>query len=78
MNGKLLETLDDPANSKVTMDMRDKAEEIIQGFEKVTGRMPRLQKTPGQPAEVLGKHLDKPIKHEEYRSILEKLMFYVT
>ena len=58
--------------------MEDKAEEIISSYEKATGRTPRVYKTPGKPHEVLEKHEGTAVRHSEYRSILGKLMFYVT
>ena len=70
--------LNDPVNARVTLSMQDKAEEIIRGYEKATGLTPRTQKTPGKPGEILEKHEGEAVKHSEYRSILGKLMFYVT
>ena len=58
--------------------MDDKAKEVIDAYEKVTGITPRIQKTPGKPGEILEKNEDKPIMHEQYRSVLGKLMFYVS
>ena len=60
------------------MNMEDKAAEIISSFEKATGHTPRIQKTPGKPVEILVKNKGTAVKHEEYRSILGKLMFYIT
>ena len=59
--------------------MNYKAEEIVRSYEKATGLTPRTQKkTPEKQGEVLKKHEDAPVKHEEYRSVLGKLMFYMT
>ena len=69
---------DDPVKASVTLEMKDKAEEIIRSYEKATGLTPRIQRTPGKPREILDKHDGVPVKHSEYRSILGKLMFYVT
>ena len=68
----------DPEKARVILNMDDKAAEIVSSYEKATGLTPRLQKTPGKPGEILGKHDGVAAKHEEYRSILGKLMFYVT
>ena len=70
--------LNDPNNTKVTLSMEDKAQEIISCYEKVTGLIPKIQRTPGKPGEILQKHEGQPIKHSEYRTVLGKLMFYVT
>jgi hypothetical protein len=56
--------------------MDDKANEIIESFEKTTGKIPKRQRTPGKPGEVLSKNEGKILKHGE--SILGKIMFYVT
>ena len=58
--------------------MEDKAEEVIKAYEKATGLTPRIQNTPGKPGEILEKHEGNPVKQPEYRSVLGKLMFYVT
>lgn len=71
------DNLDDPEEAKVTMSMEDKAMEIINGYEKATGKVPRVYCTPGKPMEILEKHEGKPVNHSAYRSILRKLMFYV-
>ena len=68
----------DPNKAQVILSMEDKANEIIAAYEKATGLTPRVYKTPGKPHEVLEKHEGKAVKHSEYRSILGKLMFYVT
>lgn len=70
--------LNDPEKARVILSMNDKANEVIQSYEKATGHTPRRQKTPGKPGEVLVKNEGSVIKHDEYRSVLGKLMFYVT
>ena len=69
---------EDKHKAKVVLNMEDKAKEIIEAYEKATGITPRKQKTPGKPGEILESNDGNPIKHEQYRSILGKLMFYVT
>ena len=54
------------------------AEEIVRSYEKATTLTPRTQKTPKTSGKVIEKHEGEPVKHEEYRSVLGKLMFYVT
>ena len=70
--------MNDENNAKVTLNMDDKAKEVIRSYEQATGLTPRIQKTPGKPGEVLTKHEGTPHKHADYRSVLGKLMFYVT
>ena len=70
--------IEDSKKARVIMNMEDKAAEIISSYEKATGLTPRIQKTPGKPGEILTKNEGTAVKHEEYRSILGKLMFYVT
>ena len=70
--------LSDEDKARVTLSMNDKADEIIKCYEKVTGLTPRKQLAPGKPGEVLKRHDGKPVKYQEYRSVLGKLMFYVT
>ena len=72
------EHLNDPSKAKVTLNMDDKASEIIQAYEKATGTTPKSFKTPGKPGELLEKHKGNPINHSAYRSILGKIMFYTT
>ena len=55
--------------------MSDKAEDIIRAYEKATGRTPRRYDTPGKPGEVLDKNEGEAVKHKEYRSLLDKIMF---
>ena len=69
---------DDPTKARVVLSMNDKAEEIVRAFEKATGQTPRNQSTPGTPGQILTKNTGDPVQHEEYRSILGKIMFYVT
>ena len=68
----------DETKARVIMDMSDKAEEIINAYKKETGLMPRAYKAPGKPGEILVKNEGQPVKHGAYRSILGKIMFYVT
>ena len=70
--------LQDPIKASVTLNMDDKANEIIRDYEKITGKTPRIQKTPGKPGEILERNQGESIKQTEYRSILGKVMFYVT
>ena len=70
--------LECPTKARVTLNMDDKAKEIIQAYQKATGKTPKSYKTPGKPGEILVKHDGDPVMHSEYRSILGKLMFYVT
>ena len=72
------ENRDDPEKSKVILNMDDKAEEIIEAYEKLTGTIAKEFKAPGKPGEILEKHDGEPVMHSEYRSVLGKLMFYVT
>ena len=72
------EQLNDPNEAKVKLSMEDKALEIIRSYEKATGLTPKAYKTPGKPGELLEKHEEDPVRHADYRSILGKLMFYVT
>ena len=72
------EYLDDPDKAKVTLNMDDKADDIIQAYEKSTGITAKEYKSPGKPGELLEKHEGNPVMHDKYRSILGKLMFYVT
>ena len=58
--------------------MDDKAEETIRFYEKATGHTPRIQKTPGKLGEILGKDDENAVNHEEYRTVVKKLMFYDT
>ena len=70
--------IDDPDKANIVISMNDKAEEIIQAYEKLIGRTPRISKTPGVPGNTLQKNDGEPIKHKKYRSILGKVMFYIT
>ena len=69
--------IDNPSDCKVTLSMSDKAEEIVNGYEKAVGRTAKVQSTPRKPGEVLTKNDGVPIMHKEYRSVLGKIMFYV-
>ena len=72
------EDIQDSERARVTLSMNDKAEKIIQCYEKAPGYTPRIQKPPGKPGEILEKHNGTPTKHEEHRSVLGKLIFFVT
>ena len=72
------EDLNDPSNARVILNMDDKASEIIKSFEEATCTIAKTYKTPGKPKELLEKHEGEPVMHSDYRSILGKLMFYVT
>ena len=68
----------DKEKARVIMSMNDKAEEIIRAYEKVIGETPKTYKTPGKPGSMLKKNEEDPVKLDEYRSILGKVMFYMT
>ena len=72
------EDLDNPDQAKVILSMDDKANDIVEAFETVKGSSVKTFKTPGKPGQLLEKNEGQAIKHNEYRSILGKLMFYVT
>ena len=72
------ENINDPINAKVVLNMDDKANDIIESYKRATGTTPRDQKTPGKPGEILEKNIGPIVKHDEFRSILGKLMFYVS
>ena len=72
------EDVDDPIKARVILNMDDKAKEIIDSYQKATGLTPKVHQTPGKPSEVLMKNNGQPVRHSDYRSILGKLMFYVT
>ena len=64
--------------ARVFLSMDDKAEEIVKEYEKVIGETPKIYKTPGKPGEILRKNEGEPVSLDEYRSILGKIMFYMT
>ena len=70
--------LDERDKAKVVLSMEDKANDIIKSYEEAVGETPRKQKAPGKPGEVLSKNEEEAMNHASYRTILGKLMFYVT
>ena len=70
--------LEDHNKARVILNMEDKANEVIEAYEKSTGITPKIQKTPGKPNEILERNEGSAVKHKQYRSILGKLMFYVS
>ena len=71
--------LKDENKARVTLYMEDKANKIIRSCEQATtGLTPRVQKTSGKLGEVLMKHEGEPEINSEYRTVLGKLIFYVT
>lgn len=70
--------LDDQNKARVVLSMEDKANEIIKCYEDTVGKVPRKQKAPGKPGELLSKNEGETVNHSNYRTILGKLMFYVT
>ena len=69
---------DDTDEAYLELTMNDKGKEIIEAYEKVTGRTPKDYSSPGAPGTVLKKNEGEMIKRDEYRSIIGKLMFYTT
>jgi hypothetical protein len=59
-------------------DMQSMADEIVQKFQEVIGRLPILVSTPGAPGKCLSKNDGDVIMMEEYRSIIGKVMYYVS
>jgi hypothetical protein len=51
-------------------------EEIINHFEKVTGKTVKEAQTPGYPRKYLRKHEGEPDRIDEYRSIVGKILYY--
>ena len=70
--------LNDESKARVVLSMGDKAKEIINGFEKAKGYTPKTYSTPGKPGKVLKSNEEDIVMHKEYRSILGKIMFYMT
>ena len=62
----------------IKMSMNDKADEIIDSYQKITGRTPKIYSTPGAPGTVLTKNEGTMVMLDEYRSMIGKLLFYGT
>lgn len=68
----------DDVGPVVILDMQDKSYEIIKAYEDVKGEVKKTFKTPGKPHSVLNANKEEVVMHGKYRSILGKIMFYVT
>ena len=66
--------------AKVILNMEDKAREIVNAYEATMEEGTKLKtyNSPGTPGTVLSKHTGEPVRHDQYRSILGRIMFYVT
>jgi hypothetical protein len=53
-------------------------EEIIGNYKKVTGKDSKIYTTPGTPGKCLLKHTGEQVKIDEYRSLVGKVMYYIT
>jgi hypothetical protein len=70
--------IDEDGNRMLIASMRSMADEIVAKFRMVTGRDPELAMTPGKPNFGLVKNLEDPVMLDAYRSIIGKVMYYVT
>jgi hypothetical protein len=63
---------------KASMEEKMRAE-IISDFEKATGKEVKLLfSTPGHPGTTLETHKGEPVQLTDFRSVLGKLLYYVT
>jgi hypothetical protein len=53
-------------------------EDILKSYEQATGKQATIAPTPGYPGLVLSKYTRTPIKLGEYRSLVGKLIYYMT
>ena len=53
-------------------------EEIIETYEKYAGETVKPQSTPGYPGKTLQKHDGEPVDVDQYRSLIGKLLYYMT
>ena len=53
-------------------------EEISQAYKDVIGKSAKEHDTPGFPGKTLNKYEGEPVYHEEYRSIVGKMMYLIT
>ena len=70
---------DEKGESYLKATMPEMVKEIIQDYEKLDG-VPALKKfhTPGTPGKVLNKNEGEKVKQTEYRSLVGKLLYYMT
>ena len=63
----------------IKLNMDDMAEKIVKEYEKLTGNILKIWKTPGYTSLKLRKPSDETeiIKEKEYRSMVGKVMYYV-
>jgi hypothetical protein len=62
----------------LTASMPQMIQEIKEKFVSATNRQPKAAATPGLPGKTLTKHLGEPIKLDDYRSLVGKIMYYTT
>jgi hypothetical protein len=53
-------------------------EEIISNYKKATGKEAKMSNVPATPGKCLRKHEGQPMKLDEYRSLVGKIMYYTT
>ena len=58
--------------------MNRKREDIVKSFEDMMRKSCKVRKTPGAPGSVLRKNEGEPVRIEQYRSMVGKIMFYAT
>ena len=58
--------------------MPEMTDDIIKSFIKATGKQPKKAPTPGYPGKTLSKNEEESVLHEEYRSIVGKILYQMT
>ena len=69
---------DDDGEIFLKASMEKMRAEIISDFEKATGKEVKLFSTPGYPGTTLETHKGEPVQLTDFRSVLGKLLYYVT
>jgi hypothetical protein len=69
--------IDENGDRLIVATMKKLVNEIIQAFEKATGKPAKLYNTPGTPGVSMTKNTGSVVKQEQYRSIVGKYMYLV-
>ena len=69
---------DDDGEIFLKASMEKMRTEIISDFEKATGKTVKLFSTPGYPGTTLETYKGEPVQLTDFRSVLGKLLYYVT
>ena len=69
---------DEKGQTALEASMPKMEQEICEAFKEATGKEAKEFLTPGYPGKTLSKHQEEPQQLDEYRSIVGKLLYYMT